>query len=565
MSTLNRIGLRAAVFAVAITLVACGGDDPALQSITVTPSAPSIPDGLPQQFTAIGSFSDGSVADLTRSVRWTSADPEVAVVDATTGLAESVGVGSTLISAASGSVSGSTTLSVTPAALQSLAIIPSQVYAGIGISTQLAATGTYTDGTTADLTASVAWTSPSAAVTLGPRPGQVSGSALASTTIEAALGLVTVRAPLAIVAAAWTPAPSPNGGNFASKAVLLLDGNVFVTSGRSVAVYDPAANKWSTAASMLTDHGAGYSATRLADGRVLVAGGTVSAAEIFDPRTNEWSAAATPLTARREHTATRLPDGQVLLAGGKDLTGQTGATLASAEKYDPVSDRWTPAGSMATPRESHTATLLVDGRVLVAGGSRATLADLRATSADLYEPTTNTWSPAARMNADRKQHSATLLGDGRVLVVGGWRPTWNTLERFLQDDWGAPAELYDPSSNTWSLTSVSGARFRHSATLLTDGRVLVAGGAAWYYYQGGPDLAQKSLRSAVTYDPATGASTPTADMPYESLAHAAVQLPGGKTLAIGGHGLETRLVFRDPGHPRLITTELPVPLPAFYW
>ncbi|MCW5635143.1 MAG: Ig-like domain-containing protein [Rubrivivax sp.] len=553
-------------WAIVVVVVAIGGcgqganSPQQLESIEVTPAASTVPRGRSQQFTAMGLFSDGSVVDLTRSVRWTSSAPEVAVLDPATGLAQSVGEGSTQVSAASGSVSGSATLRVTRPVLQFLAITPAPAYAGIGIATPLTATGTYTDGTTTDLTGQVVWTSTSPAVSLGPRPGEVRGLALGTTTIVASLESVTVEAPLVIVAAAWSPAPSPDGGNFADAAVVLQDGRVLALSGRNAQVFDPSTHRWSAAAAMPSDHGGGYSATLLADGRVMVAGGRVSTVELFDPSTGAWSVAASMSTVRREHTATLLADGGVLVVGGRDLAGQTGTVLASAERYDPRSSNWSSAGSLSTGRTLHTATLLADGRMVVVGGAAET-------TADIYDPATNTWSQTAQMNVDRTQHTATLLRDGRVLVVGGVRPTWNMALRSVESDWASPAELYDPATNTWSVTSVSGGRFRHSASVLPNGQVLVAGGAAWYYFGPGlpDDLARKSLRSVEIYDPVAGRSTPAADMPFESLGHVATQLRGGKTLVIGGHGLVTRLVFRDSGLPRLVTTEVAVPESVFYW
>ncbi|RVU46144.1 kelch repeat-containing protein [Rubrivivax rivuli] len=557
--------LRACFVLICGALVACGADEirlpPQLQAIDVTPASPSIAYGQQQQFTAVGRFGDGSVVDLTNSVRWKSSVPGVAVVvDAAAGLVQSVGAGTTQISADAGSVSGSTTLQVRAPALVSLMVEPAAVYAGVGIATQIAAWGQYADGSRADLTALVSWSSPSAAVQWGPRPGQVSGLALGVTVIGASLGAVSAQAPLSIVAEAWSPAPNPAGGNSADAAVLLQDGRVLVLKGRDGDIYDPVANRWSATAPLPIDPGSGCSATLLADGRVLFVGGGLSGVEIFNPTTNTWSTAASMLTARRDHTASLLASGHVLVVGGRSFSGQTGAALATAESFDPVANLWSPAGDMSTARTLHTATRLADGRVLVVGGSSEA-------GAEIHDPATNTWSRTSPMHAERAQHTATLLPDGRVLVVGGVRPTWNMALRSTEQDWASPPELYDPRLDRWTLASVPAARFQHSASLLPDGRVLVAGGAAWYYFGPGlpSDLARKALSAVQVYDPATGTSTGVADLPVASAGHRAILLPGGKTLVIGGHGLETRLVFRDPGLPRVVTTEVAVPNAAFYW
>ena len=127
-------------------------------------------------------------------------------------------------------------------------------------------------------------------------------------------------------------------------------------------------------------------------------------------------------TARYFHTATLLPNGKVLVAGG---AGSSGNYLASAELYNPASGSWTPTGSLANARYAHTATLLPNGKVLVAGGA--------GTSTELYDPASGTWAVTGNLATGRLYHTATLLPNGKVLVAGG-------------DNIGslASAELYDP-------------------------------------------------------------------------------------------------------------------------
>jgi choice-of-anchor C domain-containing protein len=133
-------------------------------------------------------------------------------------------------------------------------------------------------------------------------------------------------------------------------------------------------------------------------------------------------------TARGYHTATRLADGRVLVAGGI-----RGSALDSAELFNPATGTWSPAGPLATARFNHTATRLADGRVLVAGGNDR-VAPL--TSAEIFNPATETWSPAGPLATGRDEHTATPLADGRVLVTGGIIPT-GLLSL-------ASAEVYDP-------------------------------------------------------------------------------------------------------------------------
>ena len=162
-----------------------------------------------------------------------------------------------------------------------------------------------------------------------------------------------------------------------------------------------------------------------------------------------WTATGNMITARADHTATLLPDGKVLVAGGNDFVGSNfvGFLPASAELYDPSSGSWTATGTMVTPRTGHTATLLPDGKVLVAGGAGGSGSDGGwATSAELYDPSGGSWTATGTMVSPRQWHTATLLPDGKVLVAGGWGSRPISFE--LANTATAAAELYDPGSGT---------------------------------------------------------------------------------------------------------------------
>ena len=183
-----------------------------------------------------------------------------------------------------------------------------------------------------------------------------------------------------------------------------------------------------------------------------------------------------------------------------------------------TSPSWFPTGNLNTARVSHTATLLQNGKVLVVGGwdNGNNVLD----SAELYDPVTGVWSVTGRLNKPRTDHTATLLPDGRVLVVAG--DTGNTPLDFFRR--GGTVELYDPSTGTWSLTgSLNVARCCHSATLLQTGKVLVAGGF---------DL--DTVKSAELYDPATGMWSPTGSLNVARYGHSATLLQDGRVLVAGG-------------------------------
>jgi N-acetylneuraminic acid mutarotase len=425
-------------------------------------------------------------------------------------------------------------------------------------------------------------------------------------------------------------------------ATLLPNGKVLVAGGErtngvtlsSVELYDPASGVW-TAASDLNFAREFHSATLLPNGEVLVAGGSpdggtaMASTEIYDPSAGTWTA-DTLNVARLNHTATMLPNGKVFVAGGGasySISG-LGHVVSSVELYDltinPATGTWTRTGGMSTPREFHTATLLPNGQVLVAGGT--TNGPIPFKSAELFNPATGKWSAAPAMQALRRYHTATLLPDGTILVAGGnvslqyipnaevystnsgWAgnfPGMNTLRQLHtatllptgkvlvvggQATNGAPlasaelfnptpsphqwtltgamnegrcqhtaillpnnkvlvvggngsnsilasAEVYDPTAETWTTAgTLLTARYNHSATLLPNGKVLVAGGLG-----NSGDLA-----SAELYDPSTGTWTNTGALNTARDSHTAILLPNGKVLVSGGSGGGNSAELYDP-------------------
>ena len=187
-------------------------------------------------------------------------------------------------------------------------------------------------------------------------------------------------------------------------------------------------------------------------------------------RNPSWAFTGNLNTPRYGHTATLLANGKVLVVGGLERTLAPFSVTDSAELYDPATGTWSRTGNLNTGRIGHTATLLPNGKVLVAGG-RDHLAPPffgLTDSVELYDPATGTWSNTGNLNTSRSGHTATLLANGQVLVAGGV-----TTDCILLDS----AELYDPATGMWTLTgSLRTARSLHLATLLPSDNVLVAGG-----------------------------------------------------------------------------------------
>ena len=315
----------------------------------------------------------------------------------------------------------------------------------------------------------------------------------------------------------------------AHAATLLSDGKVLVTERGSAELYDPASRTWTSTGNLNVARDS-YTATLLANGKVLVAGGAGGAvgsndfnsAELYDPATGTWTLTGSMKDARRSHTATLLPDGKVLVAGGFfDIPNsilQSGSPLSSAELYDPASGTWTTTGQLTEARYDHTATLLPDGKVLIAGGRGGpSRYGPSIASAEVYNPANGTWTAIGSLNTARRFHTATLLSAGKVLVAGGV----DSHERYL-----ASAELYDPQIGTWTSTANLGTvRVFHTATRLSTGKVLVVGG-----FNG----SGRNVASAELFDPSTGNWAPTGSLITARSSHTATLLNDGTVLVAGG-------------------------------
>jgi len=296
----------------------------------------------------------------------------------------------------------------------------------------------------------------------------------------------------------------------------------------------------------MTSPRANAAAIRLRDGRVLICGGTatgevggvLSSAELYDPAARRFTPTGAMTVARAGQTITMLRDGRVLLTGGVQNAGFR-SQLASAEIYDPSGGTFSATGSMATPREGHTATALRDGRVLIVGGSGNGVRTLD--SAEVYDPSSGNFSAAGHLNQPRVAHVAALLGSGKVLIAGGGRG--GMPGGYISYD---TAEMYDPATGSFTAmrAHMTSDRVGAAAAKLTDGRVLIVGGKSGRVVTSRhPNLFSLTpLNTAEVFDPESGTFIRTGDMSAVHYLPTATTLDNGQVLVVGGWTIRGPLV-----------------------
>jgi hypothetical protein len=334
----------------------------------------------------------------------------------------------------------------------------------------------------------------------------------------------TVRVAMARPAAAFMPTGSMTVARDGHTATRLLDGRVLLAGGGSASaeLYDPMSQTFTVTGSMTLAQDA-RSATLLADsklpnyGKVLMTGGGDLIAELYDPTAGTFTATGSMGGPHLGQTATLLQNGHVLIAGGE---------TAKAELFNPSTGAFTATGSMTLSRSGHTATLLPDGRVLIAGGVQdfgpGTVPiplGPGVASAELYNPVSGTFTPTGSMSEGRTGHTATLLIDATVLVTG----TDNT------------AELFSPGTGTFSVVGAPSTGFGATATLRNDGTVLVAGGRN-----------RVSYALAEIFAPESGGFVATGALITARDGHTATLLVDGTILITGG---TSHMLRCHPGGP----------------
>jgi len=330
-----------------------------------------------------------------------------------------------------------------------------------------------------------------------------------------------------------------------------------------------ASGSWTTTGTLNIPRN-GHTATLLANGLVLVAGGTSSngtilaSAELYDLISGKWTITGSMAAARNNHTATLLPDGEVLVAGGIGTDNPQSPCLATAELYNPSTGEWRTTGSMITARSWQGATLHQGGHVLVAGGEVCwgfSGGSSPGNSAELYDPSAGSWQATGSMH-DRRAAELTLLQDGQALVAdetaelydpatGKWTMTAGMYYTFGTSRLAAvllangdvlvygnhfacyASEFYNPSANTWSRTNgTCGTAVSYGPLgLLATGKALLAGGFVIYSGKSFPSA------NSFLYDPSTNTWSGTGKL-KQAGSHTLTRLSNGQVLAVGGADAE---------------------------
>jgi len=333
---------------------------------------------------------------------------------------------------------------------------------------------------------------------------------------------------------AFTPIGDMEAMRYEHTAVLLPNGQVLIVGGMSPStkaeLYDPAVGAFRATDAMKETRRWVNTTTALPNGKVLIAGGSschtaagcpLTSAELYDPETGSFAFTGAMSVGRYAQAATVLPNGKILITGG---IGNNSEYLTSAELYDPLTGSFTLTGAMNKPRSRHTATVLPNGKVLIAGGFSGSARGGYLAAAELYDPSTGSFTVTGSMIMPRMSHTATLLPNGKVLITGGVGPGG-------VNGYHATAELYDPSTGVFTATgTMATPRVGHTATLLPSGKVLIIGGLNT------PVSSRRAVAFAATelYDPSAGTFTPAAAMATDRSKHSATLLPNGKVLVAGG-------------------------------
>jgi hypothetical protein len=582
VAVINSSGIAAGLFQGSTTIQAAFGNltgstsaivgPPALVSTVLSPSSATIALGTSQQYQLTGNYTDGSTQNVTNAATW-SASPSSAVNLSASGSATGLQQGAVTVTATIGTISSSGTLTIGAPSLVSVSLSPASPSINVDGSQQFAATGTYSDGSTNDVTASATWSSSSGNI------GSISASGLA-TALQAGTTTITgqVNGINGATTLTVTGGTSLNTSRYLHAAELLNNGQILLAGGvncptvgscnylSSAELYDPSSGIFVATGSMSAARSA--PAVLLPNGTMLIVGGStcdsagnctsLNSAEIYDPGTGVFTVTGQMNVARDGHTLTLLSNGQVLVAGGEtcsagggggggglvlrrrmrsaakaqaanlspatDPSSVTCTPQASAELYDLNAGTFSFSnGSLSVSRFGAAAALLNSGNVLIAGGTDGSNV---LSSAEIYNPTNDSFSTSSgNLNTARSALDATLLNNGQVLLTGG--STCYPLACPTN-----AGEVYDPAADTFINTtqSMNVSRLNQSATLLDNGQVLMAGG----FSSCTSSSSCTSDGSTELYDPVASTFTLDHMMTTARAGHTGVPLPTGSVMLIGG-------------------------------
>jgi hypothetical protein len=415
--------------------------------------------------------------------------------------------------------------------LTSIAIAPSTLSLPVGATQQFTATGTFSGGSTGNITAVATWSSSVTTVATVSAVGVATGITEGSATIQATVGTIVGSASVT-----GTPSMFRLTGSlitpreFHSETVL-QNGQVLIAGGEgnddgnllgTCELYNPITGIFSATGNLNVPR-LNHTATLLANGVVLITGGLASdgnggltetaVSELYNPATGTFAETGSLNQARNEHTATPLSSGLVLIAGGRGLNGEA----ATAELYNPATSAFTTTGTLNTPRDTQTATLLNDNTVLIAGGENSS--GTAVAVAELYNSTTGVFTTTGSLNTASIGQTATLLNTGQVLIAGGY--SVNFVEAL------ARTELYNPTTKLFTTSgNMSTPRALFGASLLANGNVLLVGGI---------DNNNDTLASADLYNATTRTFSIAGDLNDARVYPTAALLPDGAVLIVGGN------------------------------
>jgi hypothetical protein len=508
---------------------------PALVSLALTPSTGTVFSGASLQFQLVGTYTDGSTRNLTNSAAWFAVPSQTALVNSG-GFATGVAPGTATLTVVSGALFATANLTVQATSLVTIVVTPNRASIPVGNNQQFIATGNYSDGSTQDITSGVTWTSSNGAGASVNSTGLATANGQGSSTLSASSGGITGSAIMSVTAGTF----SLNTDRYQHSATLLNNGPVLFAGGlscsspgtctylNSAELYDPISGSVTATGGLSVARSA--PAVLLGNGKVLVAGGyscdvsgncaSLSSTEIYDSNSGAFGSAGNMTIDRSGHTMTLLATGKVLIAGGQSCTSaSTCNALTTAELFDPVAGTFTPTGSLGSARYNASAATLSNGKVLIAGGFNGVS---YPANAELYDLASGTFSVAGALHTPRANATATWLelSADTILIAGG--------STCVSQACPTASTEYYQGGNIYNLGNMAKARQNETATLLTNGQLFIAGGLN--------SCATGCVSDATStlYNPQTFSFTSSQSLATARAGHTATLLTDGSVLLVGG-------------------------------